>query len=156
MDCLHNAVLVALLSMISTEPGQDHPPCHSNVVANADFLAENITVDNHDPALPKGCLKTPSRSSSTSSSFEELLSTTPLPPPGPAHYAARRALWLAPPPVPPAAPEPSSSNHRLEQLLSQPGGIESEAVWKGGIEKVWRGLVAGGRLKRRLPMCIVV
>jgi hypothetical protein len=141
--------------MISTELGQDHryPQCLSNV--NTNVLTEDINPTVGIQEL-HGRMKTPSRSSSTSSSFEELLSTTPLPPPGPAHYAARRALWLAPPFEPPAPPEPSNSRHRLEQLLSQPGGIESEAVWKGGIEKVWKGLVAGGRLKRRLPMNVVV
>jgi hypothetical protein len=143
--------------MISTELGQDHPPCHSNVMANGNLLAGDVALstDVHEITLPRGCLN-PSRSCSTSSSFEELLSLTPLPPPGPSHYAARRALWLTPRPEPPPPSEPSSSRQKLEQLLSRPGGIESEEVWKGGIEKVWKGLVSGGRLKRRLPMCIVV
>ncbi|KAG6336534.1 hypothetical protein ID866_2556 [Astraeus odoratus] len=78
-----------------------------------------------------------------------------LPPPGPAHYAARRALWLTPTKVPEHAPS-SSSRLRLEQLLSQPGAVHSDEAWKGGVEKVWKGLVGGGRLRRRLPMHLVI
>src|SRR5277367_6114545 len=92
----------------------------------------------------------------TSTSFEDLLASTSLPPPGPSYYVARRALWLADSHLPLPTSEPSTSRQRLEYLLSQPGGTENEAVWKGGVEKVWKGLVAGGRLKRRLPMRLVV
>ncbi|KAI6163081.1 hypothetical protein EDD17DRAFT_1571088 [Pisolithus thermaeus] len=78
-----------------------------------------------------------------------------LPLPGPAHYAARRALWLTPTKVPEHAPS-SSSRLRLEQLLSQPGAVRSDEAWKGGVQKVWNGLVGGGRLRRRLPMNLVI
>ncbi|KAI6105851.1 hypothetical protein F5141DRAFT_1126407 [Pisolithus sp. B1] len=78
-----------------------------------------------------------------------------LPLPGPAHYAARRALWLTPTKVPDHAPS-SSSRLRLEQLLSQPGAVRSDEAWKGGVQKVWNGLVGGGRLRRRLPMNLVI
>ncbi|KAI6047462.1 hypothetical protein EDC04DRAFT_2556764 [Pisolithus marmoratus] len=78
-----------------------------------------------------------------------------LPPPGPAHYAVRRALWLTPTKPPEHAPS-SSSRLRLEQLLSQPGAVRSDEAWKGGVQKVWKGLVGGGRLRRRLPMNLVI
>lgn len=78
-----------------------------------------------------------------------------LPPPGPAHYAVRRALWLTPTKAPEHAPS-SPSRLRLEQLLSQPGAARSDEAWKGGIQKVWKGLVGGGRLRRRLPMNLVI
>ena len=78
-----------------------------------------------------------------------------LPPPGPAHYAARRSLWLTPTKAPERSPS-SSSRLRLEQLLSQPGAVHSDEAWKGGVEKVWKGLVGGGTLRRRLPMNLVV
>lgn len=78
-----------------------------------------------------------------------------LTPPGPAHYAVRRALWLTPAKVPEHAPS-SSSRLRLEQLLSQPGAVRSDESWKGGVQKVWNGLVGGGRLRRRLPMNLVI
>ncbi|KAL4076132.1 hypothetical protein J3A83DRAFT_4370326 [Scleroderma citrinum] len=78
-----------------------------------------------------------------------------LPPPGPAHYAARRTLWLTPTKVPEHSPS-SSSRLRLEQLLGQPGAVHSDEAWKDGVEKVWKGLVGGGRLRRRLPMNLVI
>lgn len=90
------------------------------------------------------------------SPFENSLSRASLPPPGPSYYAARRALWLTPIPGLPLPPVPSTSRDRLEQLLNVPGAVENEEVWRAGVEKVWKGLVAGGRLKRRLPMNIVV
>ena len=45
---------------------------------------------------------------------------------------------------------------KLEEVLNRPGALQSEEIWKAGIEKVWKGLVGGGRLKKRLPMGIVV
>ncbi|KAG1783130.1 hypothetical protein EV702DRAFT_929508, partial [Suillus placidus] len=77
------------------------------------------------------------------------------PPSGPAHYAARRALWLTPTKVHHRSP-PSSSRQRLEQLLSVPGAVDNDQAWKDGIEKVWKGLVNGGRLKRSLPLTLVI
>lgn len=94
----------------------------------------------------------PSPNRSTSSS---LISNPEFPPSGPAHYAARRALWLTPTKVHRRSP-PSSSRQRLEQLLSEPGAVNNEQAWKDGIEKVWKGLVNGGRLKRSLPLTLVV
>ncbi|KIM90967.1 hypothetical protein PILCRDRAFT_25393, partial [Piloderma croceum F 1598] len=105
---------------------------------------------------PQCCTPPPLAPVSTKPAFEDTLSTIALPPPGPAHYTARRALWLAPVPEAPLPPVPSTSRQRLEHLLSMPGAVESEEVWKSGVEKVWKGLVAGGRLKRRLPMNLVI
>ncbi|KAJ6539512.1 hypothetical protein B0H19DRAFT_1078574 [Mycena capillaripes] len=70
-------------------------------------------------------------------------------------YNARRALWLTPT-VPPRPPEPSSSRRKLEQVLSEPDALTSDDVWYGSVEKIWKGLGAGGRLKRRLPMRLVI
>ncbi|KAG2077253.1 hypothetical protein BDR04DRAFT_985730, partial [Suillus decipiens] len=78
-----------------------------------------------------------------------------LPPSGPAHYAARRALWLTPTKVHHSSP-PSSSRQRLEQLLNEPAAVNNEQAWKDGIEKVWKGLMNGGRLKRSLPLTLVI
>ncbi|OAX44494.1 hypothetical protein K503DRAFT_678541 [Rhizopogon vinicolor AM-OR11-026] len=97
-------------------------------------------------------LPLPSPNRSTSSS---IISNPDFPPPGPAHYAARRALWLTPTKVPRRSP-PSSSRQRLEHLLSEQGAVSNEAAWKNGIEKVWKGLVNGGRLKRSLPLSLVI
>jgi hypothetical protein len=122
-------------------------------VFNSDLSQSSITQVSHSPHC---CTPPPLAPVSTRPAFEDTLSTIALPPPGPAHYAARRALWLAPVPEAPLPPVPSTSRQRLEHLLSMPGAVESEEVWKSGVEKVWKGLVAGGRLKRRLPMNLVV
>ncbi|KAJ7765067.1 hypothetical protein DFH07DRAFT_719449, partial [Mycena maculata] len=79
---------------------------------------------------------------------------------GPTFYAARRLRWLTPP-VPtarPASPTPSSSSSRrkLEAALSTPDALTSDVVWHTNVEKIWKGLGAGGRLKRRLPMRLVI
>lgn len=89
--------------------------------------------------------------------FDSILASSNLPPPGPDHYVARRALWLTPRfPASPRSPEPSTSRKRLEKVLSSPNAVESNAAWKNGIEDVWKGLSSGGRLKRRLPMSLIV
>ncbi|KAI0065873.1 hypothetical protein BV25DRAFT_1821566 [Artomyces pyxidatus] len=90
------------------------------------------------------------------SAFTQLLDDAELPPPGPDYFAARRALWTKPssdslPPHP-----PPSSRIKLEALLDQPGALESDEVWHVGLDKVWKGLVSGGRLKNFLPLRTVV
>lgn len=90
------------------------------------------------------------------SAFERRIAEASLPPPGPSHYSARRQLWLAQTGRSPPPPAPSTSRERLEELLSMPGAATNDEVWKAGVERVWRGLVTGGRLKRRLPMNLVV
>ena len=124
----------------------------------APVLHSDLTQSSNSrhPASPQCYTPTPLAPITIRPAFEDSLSTAALPPPGPAHYLARRALWLAPTPEPPLPPVPSTSRQRLEQLLSIPGAVENEEVWKAGVEKVWKGLVAGGRLKRRLPMNLVV
>jgi hypothetical protein len=89
--------------------------------------------------------------------FDSILASSNLPPPGPDHYAARRALWLTPRfPASSRSLQPSTSRKRLEKVLSAPNAVESNAAWKNGIEDVWKGLSSGGRLKRRLPMSLIV
>jgi hypothetical protein len=122
-------------------------------VFNSDLSQSSITQVSHSPQC---CTPPPLAPVSTRPAFEDTLATIALPPPGPAYYAARRALWLTPVPEAPLPPVPSTSRQRLEHLLSIPGAVESEEVWENGVEKVWKGLVAGGRLKRRLPMNLVV
>ncbi|KAJ7368481.1 hypothetical protein DFH08DRAFT_947393 [Mycena albidolilacea] len=72
-------------------------------------------------------------------------------------YNARRALWLTPRPNTPSyKPEPSSSRRKLEKVLNSPDALTNDDVWFGSTEKIWKGLSAGGRLKRRLPMNLVI
>ncbi|TDL29919.1 hypothetical protein BD410DRAFT_780423 [Rickenella mellea] len=84
------------------------------------------------------------------------MSSAELPPPGPSHFYARRALWLALPPEPPTPPSPSPSRVKLEALLSREGAAESEEVWRAGLSNVWKGLIGGNQLRKRLPLAIVL
>ena len=79
-----------------------------------------------------------------------------MPQTGMEYYNARRALWLDPPPIPPTPASPSPSRVKLEALLNQPGAVESEEVWRAGLKNVWKGLVGGNQLRKRLPLSIVV
>lgn len=79
-----------------------------------------------------------------------------MPPPGPSYFERRRALWYTPPVRPPSPPSPSPSRVKLEALLGQPGAVESDEVWKAGLKNVWKGLVGGNMLRKRLPLDIVV
>ena len=95
--------------------------------------------------------------SSTNTPWDIILAASELPPPGPDHYVARRKLWLTPQRiVEHPSNQPSTSRQRLEKLLSFPDAAESDKVWNNGVENVWRGLNEGGRLKRRLPMALIV
>jgi hypothetical protein len=95
--------------------------------------------------------------SPTTSYIDELLATTPLPPPGPAYYLARRKLWLTPrSPRVPCLPDYSASRQRLQAVLSEPNVVHDDDAWRNGIEKVWKGLSGGGKLKQRLPMSLIV
>ncbi|KAI0050198.1 hypothetical protein FA95DRAFT_1460529, partial [Auriscalpium vulgare] len=87
------------------------------------------------------------------SPFTQLLEAAQLPPPGPEYFAARRALWRTRT-VPPKDPTPATV--KLEALLEQPGALESDQIWSAGLNKIWRGLVGGGRLKNLLPLRTVI
>lgn len=109
---------------------------------------------HHNPsAIPPSPIRL---DSPTSSYIDELLATTPLPP-GPAYYLARRKLWLTPrSPRVPCLPDYSASRQRLQAVLSEPNVVHDDDAWRNGIEKVWKGLSSGGKLKHRLPMNLIV
>lgn len=109
---------------------------------------------------PRPPVDVPSSKSTTSSPpaqtrFEQLLESSDLPEPGPAYFEARRALWHTPIPHD-QQPEPlatSVSRQRLEELLNtHEGKLDEDDVWYNGLDKVWKGLITGARLKRRLPL----
>jgi hypothetical protein len=112
-------------------------------------------------ALLSPPLVSPSSPSDNTSTSEHSFTDTalPMPPPGPALFEARRALWLAPPEDPPRERHPASastSRAKLEALLSQEGRGGDDVVWDAGLRSVWKGLISGGRLRRRLPLRMVV
>lgn len=41
-------------------------------------------------------------------------------------------------------------------MLDEPGALERPGVWEAGLNKVWKSLVEGGRLKNFLPLRAVV
>ncbi|KAF9534714.1 hypothetical protein CPB83DRAFT_211061, partial [Crepidotus variabilis] len=89
--------------------------------------------------------------------FDQLLQESELPLPGPEYYEARRKLWLTPRPSPPTPPSVASdARERLEEILSQPNAVYNREVWNNGLEKVWKGLSSGGKLKTRLPMNMII
>jgi hypothetical protein len=90
------------------------------------------------------------------SNFTELLADAGLPPPGPGHFAARRALWTKPTASSRLDQAPPPSRVRLENLLDQPGGLESPEVWDAVLSKICKGLVGGCKLKSSLPLRVVV
>jgi hypothetical protein len=118
------------------------------------FVHDTQSVRIHDSVVVS---RGTSKCHTTLDSSNDILAASELPPPGPDHYAAQRKLWLTPRhAVVSSPPESSTSRQRLEKLLSSPGAAESDDVWDNGIEKVWKGLNAGGRFKRRLPMALIV
>lgn len=89
-------------------------------------------------------------------SFSHLLAHRNLPQPGPEYFTARRALWTTPTTASRLGQPPPISRVRLETLLDEPGALERPDVWDAGLNKVWKGLVEGGRLKKFLPLRAVV
>jgi len=93
-------------------------------------------------------------------SFEDLVATADLPPPGQEYYAARRALWLQIPSNRTSMSteqdtDLSPTRQRLQTLLNGPDPPNSDRVWSG-VAKVWRGLNDGSRLKKPLPLPMLV
>ncbi|CDO71372.1 hypothetical protein BN946_scf184908.g130 [Trametes cinnabarina] len=88
--------------------------------------------------------------------FEQRLAAATLPESGPDHFLARRALWCTPVLDNPTPTPANASRLRLESLLDVPGAIEDDETWDSGLDKVWHGLVAGARLRHRLPLALVI
>jgi len=87
--------------------------------------------------------------------FDQILQQAELPEPGPDYFEARRQLWLTPR-ITPTSPSPSAARQKLENMLSRPNAIYSIELWNNGLERVWKGLCSGGKLKTRLPMALIV
>lgn len=141
--------------------GHAHQPLPSTT-AQSDSAARNAAPSPSNSNLTSAGEACSSASSPAAelipSHFEGLFSTvkTQMPPPGPSYYRERRALWLEQPAVMPRPVSPSPSRIKLEALLNQPGAVENEDVWKAGLKNVWKGLVGGNQLRKRLPLSIVV
>ncbi|KAJ3576179.1 hypothetical protein NP233_g609 [Leucocoprinus birnbaumii] len=82
-----------------------------------------------------------------------------MPPPGPKYFEARRQLWLMPRPdrdrKKARSPE-SSAYKKLVEILQMPDAVYSDSCWKRGVERAWKGLSKGERLKHRLPLGLAI
>ena len=137
---------------------------------NHDQLQPSSSSGNPSSSLPSTSTLNPSSSHAqiaTASSatdslprpppspFEELLASSDLPPPGPDHYAARRALWWSSP-LNKEDPRPANIPPRLAAFLNQEGALENDQLWKNGLEKLWKVLMSGNRLKTSIPLHLAV
>lgn len=146
------------LSLPSTAP----IPLSSLSTSSIESVPPSIVSTTH--ATEPLVSRIPQHNNSLLSDFEQRCATSSLPPPGPEHFEARRNLWLGRPPSgdttstlrPQKSPPVSNARSRLEELLSRPGALESDEVWNAGLVRVWKGLVGGGRLKKALPLNLVV
>lgn len=122
------------------------------------FETDALRVPTPRPPLKES----PTSTAQGKSHFEKLMDTTNLPEPGPEYFEARRALWHLPSPqyegdnrtIPP-------NRRRLEDILQKyDGKLDEDEVWHSGLDKVWKGLVTGARLKTKMPLrylvCIVL
>lgn len=78
---------------------------------------------------------------------------------GPEYWTSRRAQWLTAPSVAEgenARPVRGENQHRLIELMNEPGAQESDEVWSSGLDKVWKNLVNGTKLKKPLPLSTAV
>lgn len=109
--------------------------------------------------LPLDCLTVPAATSTSNTTpcqrtpFEGAMANATLPESGPEHFAARCELWRTFRGSEPVQSHPPPKRSRkLQAMLSQEGPIEDEAFWKAGLDKIWKGLLSGQRVKDRLPL----
>lgn len=107
--------------------------------------------------LPLDSLSVPAMSNAVSAPrltpFEEAMGNATLPEPGPAFFAARQALWRVPCATQPSnsRPEPRRSK-KLQAILQTDGPLDKQEYWDAGLERIWKSLIGGQRVKERLPL----
>jgi hypothetical protein len=82
---------------------------------------------------------------------------------GPLYWEKRRAEWLQPTSAAEkragtnGEQEPiSKARARLEALLAPPLAEEDDEVWNDVVSSIWKGLQRGDKLKKNLPLPLVV
>ena len=92
------------------------------------------------------------------SHFEKLMDSANLPEPGPEYFEARRLLWHTPSPHYQEQNRSTPPNRRrLEDILQKyDGRLDEDEIWSNGLDKVWKGLITGARLKLKLPLRYLV
>ncbi|KAF9481817.1 hypothetical protein BDN70DRAFT_991561 [Pholiota conissans] len=81
-------------------------------------------------------------------SFDAVLQATPMPDPGPEYYAARRKLWLTPLDAACSSARMAANSQKIESLLSHEDKLYSV--------QAWRSISSGQRLKRNLPLPVLI
>ncbi|KXN89592.1 hypothetical protein AN958_05459 [Leucoagaricus sp. SymC.cos] len=120
------------------------------------FFPDTQTVSH---MLPSTSSSIPPPDSTPYNTFDDLVALYRMPPPGPDYFRARRQLWLT---SRSDRPRKSSQHHetithkKLVEVLQTPDAVYSDACWKNGIEKAWRGLSKGERLRHRLALNLTI
>ncbi|KAH9938311.1 uncharacterized protein B0H18DRAFT_966539 [Fomitopsis serialis] len=107
------------------------------------------TIYSNDPSFSQA-------NADSVASFEQRVASAQMPPPGPDYFYAQRSLWWEPSVTPLQSHEASTSRRKLEDLLNQDDAAESDDTWRAGLGKVYRALTSGARLRKRLPLGMVV
>ncbi|KZT72506.1 hypothetical protein DAEQUDRAFT_808963 [Daedalea quercina L-15889] len=110
----------------------------------------------HEDTAFRNDISSPQASAGSGASFEQRLASTQMPPPGPAYFLARRALWWESSGNSPQQEHASTSHRKLEDLLNGQDAHESDEAWRAGLGKVYRALVSGARMKKPMPLRMVV
>jgi hypothetical protein len=82
--------------------------------------------------------------------FEEVLANTAMPEPGPDYFAVRQQLWRTP-----HGSGPKSSpkrSRKLQVLLQRDGPLDKQQDWDAGLDKIWKGIIGGQKLRERIPL----
>lgn len=76
--------------------------------------------------------------------------------PGVSYFNARRELWLSGKKKIPRPDEIVDSITKLDEMVRDPRALRSDRIWEGGLGRISKRLIEGGRLKYNLPMHLLV
>ena len=94
----------------------------------------------------------PASVASSRTPFEDALAHASLPQPGPAYFAARREIWTTPRGARPTQPsQPSKRSRKFQAMLQSEGPIE-DVYWRAGLDKIWKGLINGQKVREPLAL----
>lgn len=163
---IENTAVNTAIDIVVTAPSSpdgraaaDDFPCYTGTARAHVPITSSPNGGCHDIlsslCAPMSHLQEPSRPNVQEglSRFEEIMASAQLPDSGPAHFEARRALWRKASSLPPARTEQPA---KLVELLEQDGPLDGDGAWNRGVDRIWKGVTGGGRLKRRLPMRYLV
>lgn len=84
--------------------------------------------------------------------FEDALANASLPEPGPAYFAARREIWTTSRSSQSAQPrQPSKRSQKFQAMLQSEDPLD-DVYWNAGLDKIWKGLISGQRVREPLAL----